>query len=547
MATAYQDLVSHLRTAFPAPVSDRVHDAYFVFSFLRALDQVDALKTAAPMLGTPVTLDYEAAKLRRVADEPSTLEGVTKELVQYLSGMFIWGHPRAQINVVPSPTIPSIIGGLLPSIYNPNLVSEESSRQVSLAEVEAIAMTSSLVGYDPATADGVFTFGGTGTLLYGAKIGLEKAVPDVRRKGLRTPAVIVCSDRAHYACLTVANWLGIGEEHVVSIPTTDDNEIDVDALGSQLREVVKSGCRIACLIATMGTTDAFGLDDLAAMVRVRDEIVREFSLDYVPHVHADAVIGWAWSVFNDYDFEENPLGFRHRTVRALAGTARRIRHLGRADSLGVDYHKTGFAPYISSAVLLRDGHDFARLTRREEETPYIFQSGVRHPGKYTLETTRAGGGPLAAVANLRLFGKRGLQALLGHLVTMAEELRDQLEGHAATTVMNGSNFGPVTLFRVYPEGVDTFSMPTQERTDPSCRETLLKHNEYNRRIFELIQADALQGRGVVISLTDCYRATDYGEPINALKSYILSPFSDDQHVNAVLESIWKARRELAAS
>ena len=66
MPTAYQDLVSQLRTAFPAPVSDRVHDAYFVFSFLRALDQVDALKSAAPMLGTPVTLDYEAAKLKRI-------------------------------------------------------------------------------------------------------------------------------------------------------------------------------------------------------------------------------------------------------------------------------------------------------------------------------------------------------------------------------------------------------------------------------------------------------------------------------------------------
>ena len=42
-----------------------------------------------------------------------------------------------------------------------------------------------------------------------------KAMPDVRRKGVRTPAVIVCSDRAHYACLTVANWLGLGEEQVV--------------------------------------------------------------------------------------------------------------------------------------------------------------------------------------------------------------------------------------------------------------------------------------------------------------------------------------------
>jgi glutamate/tyrosine decarboxylase-like PLP-dependent enzyme len=258
------------------------------------------------------------------------------------------------------------------------------------------------------------------------------------------------------------------------------------------------------------------------------------------------VIGWAWSVFNDYDFEANPLGFRHRTVRALAGTARRIRHLGAADSLGVDFHKTGFAPYISSALLLRDGRDFAHLTRREEETPYIFQSGTRHPGRYTLETTRAGSGPLAALANLRLFGRRGLQALLGHLVTMAEELREQLEGHASTTVLNGANFGPVTLFRVYPDGVDTFSMPQQERTDPDCRDVLLAHNDYNRRLFELIQADALQGNGVVISLTDSYRMTDYGEPINALKSYILSPFSDDQHVNAVLESIWKARRELAA-
>jgi glutamate/tyrosine decarboxylase-like PLP-dependent enzyme len=541
---AYQEIVWQLRTAFPAPISDRVHDAYFVFSFLRALDQVDALKSAAPMLGEPVTLDYDKARLTRVADDPSTLEAVTAQLVEYLSGMFIWGHPRAQINVVPAPTIPSIIGGLLPSIYNPNLVSDESSRQVSLAETEAIAMTAALVGYDPAAADGVFTFGGTGTLLYGVKIGTEKAIRDARHTGVRTSAALVCSDRAHYACYTVANWLGLGEQNVVQISTTDDNQMHVEQLTERLRAIVADGRRIACIVATMGTTDAFGLDDLAAIVRVRDDLVRECGLDYVPHIHADAVIGWAWSVFNDYDFEANPLGFRNRTVRALAGTSRRIRHLGLADSLGIDYHKTGFAPYISSAVLLRDGRDFGLLTRADDETPYIFQSGTRHPGKYTLETTRAGNGPLAAIANLRLFGKRGLQALLGHVVTMAEELRDVLESHASTAVMNGDNFGPVTLFRVYPDGIDTFSVPQQERTDPACREMLLRHNEYNRRIFDLIQADALQGRGVVISLTDCYRATDYGEPINALKSYILSPFSDDQHVHAVLDSIWKARREL---
>src|SRR5690606_23497638 len=313
--TPYQELLSQLRTAFPTPVSDRVHDAYFVFSFLRALDQVDALKSAAPMLGSPVTLDYHAARQRRVEHEPSTLEAVTAELVSYLSGMFIWGHPRAQVNVVPSPTIPSIIGGLLPSIYNPNLVSEETSRLVSLAEVEAIAMTAALVGYDPEKAEGVFTFGGTGTLLYGVKIGLEKAVRGTRRSGLTQPAAIVCSERAHYACLTVANWLGIGEQNVVRVPATDDNEMAIEALRPVLEDILASGRPIAAIVATMGTTDAFGLDDLEAIVAARDDLVREHGLDYTPHVHADAVIGWAWSAFTDYDFEANPLGFRHRTVR----------------------------------------------------------------------------------------------------------------------------------------------------------------------------------------------------------------------------------------
>ena len=293
----------------------------------------------------------------------------------------------------------------------------------------------------------------------------------------------------------------------------------------------------------MGTTDAFGLDDLAGMVRVRDALVRTHGLDYVPHIHADAVIGWAWSVFNDYDFDANPLGFRHRTVRALAGTTRRIRHLGLADSIGIDFHKTGFTPYVSSAVLVKDGRELQRLARREEDTPYIFQSGEQHPGRYTLETSRAGNGPLSALANLRLFGTHGLQALLGHLVAMAEELREHLEGNTATTVLNGDNFGPVTLFRVYPEGVDTFSVPALERTDPAYRDVLRTHNDYNRRIFESIQADALPGSGRGHLDDRLLPRDDYGEPIVALKSYILSPFSDEQHVTAVLDSIWKARRD----
>lgn len=545
MTASYQSIVSHLRQSFPQPVSDRVHDAYFVFSFMRALDQLDAMKSVSPVLGEPAQLDYDAARQQRIEEEPQSLEQVTKTLVEHLSGMFIFGHPRAQINVVPYPTIPSVIGGLLPSIYNPNLVSEESSKQVAAAEVEVSAMTADLVGYDADRSAGLFTFGGTGTLLYGVKLGIEKACPGTRQKGLSERPVILCSERAHYACLSVANWLGIGQENVIQVPCTPDNEIRTCLFETMARDVLKQGRKIAAIVATMGTTDHFGLDDLKSLHEIRDKLIDEFGLDYRPHIHADAVIGWAWSVFNDYDFDKNPLDFRLRTVRALAGTHRRISQLPLADSIGIDFHKTGYAPYISSLFLVRDAHDLELISRDSTETPYLFHDGHYHPGRYTLETTRSGAGPMAALANLRLFGKNGLRSLLGHVVSMAEALREQLDGHAATTVVNKGNFGPVTLFRVYPDGVDTFDISEQELRDPTHRDELRKHNDYNRRIFQLVQTEALQGDGVVISMTDCYCETDYGEPVVALKSYILSPFAEERYIDAVLESLWKARAALA--
>ncbi len=547
MTAPYQKIVQDLRQAFPQPVSDRVHDAYFAFSVLRTLDQVDSMKSAAPVLGTPTEPNYDFARSQRMADDPQPLEQVTRQLVDHLSGMFIWGHPRAQINVVPPPTIASIIGGLIPSIYNPNLVSEESSRQVAVSEVEASSIAAALVGYDPLCSAGIFTFGGTATTLYGVRIGLEKALPGTMQHGLRSPAAVVCSERAHYAARTVSGWLGLGYDQLVQVPTDIKNEMQVCVAESMCRDLLKGGNRIAAIIATMGTTDAFGVDDLQAIHDMRNRLVDEFSLDYKPHLHADAVIGWAWSVFNDYDFESNPLGFRGRTVRALAGVRRKMRHLNLADSLGIDFHKTGFTPYTSSLFLLKDATELQLIARSAESMPYLFQSGEYHPGQYTLETSRSASGPMAALANLLLFGKNGLRSLLGHLVTMAEALREQLESHAATHVLNGGNLGPVTLFRVYPDGVDTFTFPERERTLADCRAQLLAHNEYNRRIFEIVQGEALQGRGVVISLTDCYRETDYGEPIVALKSYILSPFAEEQAVEYVLESIWQARAEVAAA
>jgi L-2,4-diaminobutyrate decarboxylase len=511
-----------------------------VYSISRALDIVDDLKSEKPILGSPVEIDWLAARNSRVADNGQTLEQVIPELTGYLNGMINWGHPRCQVNVVTVPSIASIIGVLLPSVYNPNLCSEDTSRRLAEVEVRAISMVADLLGYNPEESAGIFTFGGTGGVLYGLKIGLEKAVPGCMTSGLKDEAVVLTSDEGHYAGLTAAGWLGIGQDNLIRIPTHSNNSICVDQLATAARDALSADKKIAAFIVTLGTTDAFGLDDLHAVYQLREELVQEFSLDYQPHIHADAAIGWAWSVFNDYDFEKNELAFRGRTIRALAAAKYRIQHLNLADSICLDFHKTGFAPYPSSAFLVRDRNDFNLIARQQESMPYLFQTGEYHPGKFTLETSRAGGGPMAALANLLLFGKEGLRTLLGHLVEMAEVLREGLESRPEFAVLNSDNVGPVTLFRVYPKGVDPFTVKRREFTDPTFRPQLLFHNEFNRQVYQHVHSEALAGHGVAISQTDCYRNTDYGEPVVALKSYVLSPFSEETEMQSIIVRVLAA-------
>lgn len=544
MSHRCQQILTELRKAFPPPVSDPVHDGYVVFSLLRALDQVDALKSQAPILGRPREPDFDRAALARVDEQRRTLEQVIPELVSCLDGMLIWSHPRSQVNVTANPSIAAVIGSVLPSIFNPNLCSDESGRGFSEAEVRVSSMMSDLIGYDPARSGGLFTFGGTGTLLYGLKIGVEKASPGAMRHGLREKLVILASQHSHYACLNVAGWLGIGQENVIRVPTLADNSIDVAACETAARAAIAGGQKIAAIVATMGTTDAFGIDDLAGLHAVRERLVAEGLADYSIHLHADAVIGWAWSVFNGYDYHANPLGFRGRTVRALAAAHNRISHLALADSLGIDFHKTGFAPYVSSLFLVRDRHDFQFLTRERETMPYLYFSGQYHPGMFTLETTRAAGGPMAALANLLLLGKEGLRTLIGHAVEMAELLRELIGARPELSVVNNENHGPVTLFRAYPDGVDTFRVKDREQHDTTYRDQLRAHNDYNRRIFRHVHEEALSGNGVAIGFTDNYRSSDDGEPIVALKSYVLSPFADESRMQTVVNHVLAARQSV---
>lgn len=546
----YATLLDRLKTSFPVPTSDPIMDAYFVHTISRFVDKVDDLKSAAPILGMGQARAYGESAGQAFPEEMRTVEDVTEMLVDYCQGMTIWAHPNASVNVVPPPTIASITAFVAGAIYNPNIIWDEYSARFAEAEIEAVAMLSDLVGYDPKRSGGLFTFGGTGTLLYGCRLAIERALGGTAmRDGIREDVKIVASTGSHYSRMNAAGWLGLGTRNLVTLPTTRDNEMSLTALEEYLRHAFKSGERVAAIIATAGTTDAFGIDDVGAIIRLRDQLALEYGVEQPPYVHADAVIGWVWSVFREYDFDSNPLGFHARTLRSLQDSLRRLSGLPQADSIGIDFHKTGYAPYISSVFLIRNRDDLTLLSREPEQMPYLYQFGNYHPGIYTLECSRPGTSALGALANIRLFGKQGYRVLIGHVVEMAEMLRERLESYPFICVLNDRNYGPVTLFRVYPEETDVAQAFEDELTDPGCRAQVEANNAYNRRIFDIVHERAMRGEGVLLSWTDAYRHAGYPDapPIAALKSFIMSPWTDLRAVDTVARQIVEARAQLAGS
>ncbi len=536
----YGEILEQLKTYFPVPVSNPIMDGYFVHTISNFLDYVDKLKSTAPLLGGQQKIHYELSFKERFPEKMSSVEQVIKLLVNYCQGTMICAHPNTQVNVIPPSTIPSITATIAGAIYNPNIISDEYSAYFAEAEIQSIAMVSDLIGYDPELAGGFFTFGGTGTILYGCKLAIEKLFEGkAMKEGIREDIKIVASELSHYSRLNVAGWLGVGTDNLIAIPTTSDNQMSLIALEEYLRRAFESGEKVAAILATLGTTDAFGLDDLAGIVTLRNNLAKEFNLKHPPHIHADAVIGWAWLVFKDYDFANNPLCFEAQTLQAIQLSLKYISSLNLADSLGIDFHKTGYAPYICSAFLTKNRNDLSLISRKPQQMPYLYQWGQYHPGIYTLESSRQGSTALAALANIRLLGKEGYRVLIGHIVAMAQILRRKLENYSFIQVLNANNYGPVTLFRVYPKNINALEEFQRELKDPGYQKQLLEYNHYNRCLFDCIHERTMRGQGVLLSWTDLYQHTDYSKntSISAFKSFIISPWTDLKALDLVVEQI----------
>jgi glutamate/tyrosine decarboxylase-like PLP-dependent enzyme len=376
---------------------------------------------------------------------------------------------------------------------------------------------------------------------------------------VRTDAKIICSQQAHYVQQTATDWLGIGMDNIVHVRTdVDTNQMDVAHLEEILKDFTSKKIPVATVVCTMATTDASAIDPLRK--------VREL-LDRYPNpsgygkaiLYADAVVGWSWVYFKDYDFAKNPLEFSERILPILKQNGQEMKELSYADAIGIDFHKVGWSPYVSSCFLYKNADEFESLHRwggdayLQVRTPY-------NPMYYTLEVSRTASGSLAGWATLKYFGKEGMRAIVGGILETKYYLYDLLKTHSDMVCVNPDDTGLITLFRVYPKGVDANAQFQKELNEPASRADLLKNNKLTKavgdKLFEWFRAGKkIDGKYTpYMSFSTGFRNAEYNRDgtdadavVYALKSFPMNVFVTPEIMQWALRCVEAARDEVLKS
>ncbi len=551
-----------MASEFPSPfrgAKDAL--ALQIEKFVEKIDKLRPEKDGPAYLGDSGAIGYAYPDVKnvKISQEMGDLDTVLDDVVKLFDGAPNWGSPLTMCNVIPQANTAAIVASMLSQVFSANILEGEYAWNVHRAELETAGMMGNLFGWNPLETGAIYTYGGGGCWTYGLKYGLTRVLPHVRDKGVRTDAKVICSQQAHYVQQNATDWLGLGMDNIVHVRTDEaTNQMDVIHLEDILKDFTAKKIPVATVICTMGTTDASAIDPIAKVRKLLDRYPNPEGYGKAV-LYADAVVGWSWIYFKDYDFAKNPLGFSERILPTLKLNGQAMSELSHADAVGIDFHKVGWAPYVSSCFLYKDSAEFESIHRRGGDA-YLQVRTPYNPMYYTLEVSRTASGSLAGWATLKYFGKEGMQAILGGILETKYYVYDLLSAQSDMVCVNPDDSGLITLFRVYPKGTDAKVQFGKELTDPELRGDLLEHNRLTEavgnKLFEWFRAGKkIDGKHTpYMSFSTGFRNADYNRDgadaeavIYAIKSFPMNVFVTPEIMKWALHCVAAARDDVLKS
>jgi len=245
-------------------------------------------------------------------------------------------------------------------------------------------------------------------------------------------SVVLVAATAHYSWEKIVRALGIGAEQLAFVPVDRYCRIDPDALWERIEQLHARRTPILACISVCGSTEEGAVDRLDRVLEVRARAEEQLGVTF--HLHADACYGgYAAAVARRADGS-------HRTSAEIRASTQinwpsedwvqSIVSLGWFDSVTIDPHKLGYAPYPAGAMLLRDrrARDLVVV-----EPPYLAPPDdtpdASFMGQFILEGSKPGAAAAAVWLGQKVLplDERGYGYLIERTVIGAHRLFDAIE------------------------------------------------------------------------------------------------------------------------
>ena len=284
-----------------------------------------------------------------------------------------------------------------------------------------------------------------------------------------------------------------------------------------------------------GSTNELTVDPIKNISELNQKIANKYKLDYIPHIHVDSVLGWVYLFFNDYDYNANPLDIANKHLMKIQSLNKKVQEFKYADSLGIDFHKTGFCPYVSSLFIVKNRRDFYNLNPDKEISLDELHYGNYNPFETTLELTRASSGPIMALTTLKSLGIKGFQEIISNMFVSTEKFRNLLIKNENICMINEETEWLTTLFILKPEKYKNCNLGEILKLDEKERENIKEYNiNYAKYILE-------KGKNGEISFTftssRSYKIPNTNIKLGALKAYPMSVFLNENEVKNLVKEI----------
>ncbi len=418
-----------------------------IAEFLASLPE----RPAAPAL-TPAEARALVGRepLPEAGAEPKALLDRAADLI--MPGCRLNGHPRSWGYIVGSPAPLGMLGDLLASAVNPNVVSWTSSPVPSEMEGQVVRWIAELLGY-PVDCGGLLVSGGNMANFVGFLAARRaRAGWDVRRQGLsgdqtKTLTAYVSAE-THTWIEKAADLFGLGTEALRWIPTDGKQRMDVTALRHRIEADRAAGHLPFLVVGSAGTVSTGAVDPLPHIATLAKEQGLWF--------HVDGAYG--------------------APAVGAEGAPADLKGLRAADSVAVDAHKWLYVPLEAGCVLVRDRQalsdtfSYRPLYYHQHNALGEEVTNFHELGPQNSRYFRA----LKVWLALQQAGKTQYQAMIGHDMALARALHQRLAREPEIEPVTQSL--SITTFRFVPGGLD----PAAEGV-----ETYL--NELNTQLLTRIQ------------------------------------------------------------